>query len=333
MNKFFMILAVALIAMLVGCGGGGSDPISSTTVTAKAATIAPAVTNTVSNVSNQEVGRFALSSDGGARINKLIVINEGTADLSNIVVPTSLELWDAVANKKVSALVTTSGNLATFDFMTQDMKNGLTTNFKVVLTSVKSLEGNYGKTLKFTLNSVSAVSVASGYYIDVIGTPLTMKEYIIGMTPPTVLVIGNSPLTQYMPVAKVIITNVDSQESIEASSVTMSLMAHLISDDQPLLPTICLRTLGSTSPCGSFGTTPSVKLSEGGGSVTFNMKDLNLGVLPKNGGHTEFEVYLENQPSWKTGDTITTSMKSITASNGTKYDYVGVPGTSVILYK
>lgn len=332
-------LAFVASAMLVACGGGGNNPISTTiTMTAKAATVATPSNSTVSAMTNQEVGRFALSSDGDARITKLVATNDGTAGLSSLVDPSSVELWDADTNKKVSAQVVVTGNVVSFDSMSQDMKKDFTSNFKVILTSVKNIDGVYGKTMRFTLTSFTAVSVVSGLTTGVIGAPLAMKEYTIGMIPPTVLVSGYSPLNQNSPVAKVRVTNVDSASGFAVSSVTLKLtFRSSVSTGLKFSSTVCLRELGSIAHCGSFGTTTGAYLiDESGGVITFIMKDLNLATLTKNGGYVEFDVYLENSPLWVAGDTFNVTVNSATTSNGgalSTYSYVGVTGASATATK
>ncbi len=87
---------------------GDKTTVQAPVLTLKNATRAAPTNSTISATSNQEVGRFAASADGDAvRVTKVVVTATGNyTALSDVVSSSSIELWNADTNKKISATTT-----------------------------------------------------------------------------------------------------------------------------------------------------------------------------------------------------------------------------------
>ena len=153
------------VTLITSSLAGDKTTIQSPTLTLKNATVAAPSNSTISSVSNQEAGRFATSADGDAvRVTKVVATATGTYDLlSNVVSSSSIELWNADTNTKISATTSVVGDVVTFDSMTVDVLKDTTQNFKVMFTSVNSLDANYGATVTFstTTADITATTVNS----------------------------------------------------------------------------------------------------------------------------------------------------------------------------
>lgn len=292
------------------------DPI----LTLKNATTTAPATSTIAAVSTQEVGRFALtSSHENIRVTRLTVSAEGTFvnTLSDVVDASSVELWNADTNIQIPAIVYLTGSTVIFDNMTNDIGLDYTVNMKIVFTSVKPLDANYGNTLRFTLNTadITALSMDSLRRV-ILGGTTTMKQYTFGIIPPTVLLTANSPLSQNAKLATLRVTNVDSNTGITLSGITLQFQTRSIAQGGfTFSGAICLRDLGSTASCGTLGTTDPNSTDQAGGTYTMNIAASQLSnastILTQNGGYIEYEVYLDNAPLWVAGDNANVTIKSI----------------------
>ena len=331
--------AVTLITSTVT---GDKTTIQSPTLTLKNATTAAPSTATISSVSSpQETGRFGLTADSDAvRLNKLVVTATGNfvTTLADVVDASSIELWDADTNTKISATVSLSSNTVTFDSMTNDIAKDATQNLKIVFTSVKSLDNNYGKTLQFQVatSGLTVTTVNSSATVALAGTAAP-KAYVIGVVPPTVLLTANSPLTQNAKLATLRVTNGDSNTGITLSGVNLQFQARSTAQGGfTFSGNICLRDLGSTATCGTLGTTLAQATTQAGGTYYITIGGSQLSnasnTLTKNGGYAEYEVYLDNAPLWVAGDNANVTIKSVdyavTGGTVTTQSLVGVTGAS-----
>lgn len=324
---------------------GDKTTVQAPTLTLKNATVAAPTNSTISATSNQEVGRFAVSADGDAvRVTKVVLTASGNfTALSDIVSPSSIELWNADTNAKISASVSVVGNVVTFDSMTNDILKDATQNFKVNFTSVNSLDSNYGKTLTFALTTanLTATTVNSSATVTLAGAA-TMKQYTVGIVPPTILVTANTPLTQNARIATIRVTNTDSNTGITLANLVLQFASRSTANGNfTFNGNICLRDLGSSSACGAIGTTTAQSTTQAGGTYTMTIAGSQLSnaatTLSKNGGYSDFEVYLDNAPLWVTGDNANITVQSVNYSivggAATSQSYVGVSGASATATK
>jgi hypothetical protein len=325
---------------------GDKTTIQAPVLTLKNATVAAPTNSTISALSNQEVGRFGASADGDAvRVTKIVVTATGTYDaLANVVSSSSIELWNADTNTKISATTTVVGNVVTFDSMTNDILKDTTQNFKVLFTSVSSLDANYGKTITFSTNTgaITTTTVNSSATVTQIGST-TMKTYTIGVVPPVVLLTAANPLDYSNRIGTVRVSNVDSNTGITLSGVSLTVGASTtLNSAVSFSGMICLRELGSNKACGGAGTTAGVAITAAGGTYTFATADLALipnatSIMSKNTGYVDFEVYISGLTTdWRVGDFVSMKVNTINYTVGaasSTQDYSGVSGSSATAKK
>lgn len=146
------------------------------------------------------------------------------------------------------------------------------------------------------------------------------------------------PLSQNSRLGIIRVTNVDLDLNVDLSSVTLRLDANSTArGGLRFYGNICLRDLGSSAPCGSYGTTTAQSVTEAAGTFKFNFAGSSLtnamNPLGKNGGYVEYEVYLENAPLWVTGDSLGLMVVDLTYLNGYSESYTGVAGASATATK
>lgn len=324
------------VALLSDSLVGDKTTIQSPTMTLKNATVAAPTNNTISSTSNQEVGRFAITADGDAiRVTKVSLIPSNAATLTGIVSSSSIELWNADTNTKISATTSLSSTgLVTFDSMTNDIVKDGTQNFKVIFTSVNSLDAYYGQSLMFSTSTgeITTTTVNSSATVTTAGSA-TLKPYTIGVVPPTVLLTA-SPLAQNSKIATLRVTNVDSNTGITLSNVVLTFQARSTAQGNfAFNGNLCLRDLGSSASCGGVGTTTAQAVTQAGGTFTVNIAGSTLSnatnSLTKNGGYVDYEVYLDNAPLWVTGDNANVTITSVNyVPAAAPQSYVGVAGAS-----
>ena len=130
-------------------------------LTLKNATVAAPANDKISGTTNQEVGRFALTAQGGsARVTRLSLGASG-ASLWGLVDPSSIELRDAMTDIRIAGTVALSGSNIFVNGMTDDIARDTTQNIKIVFTSVNPLDAYYGQTLQLSLNpsDITAVNI------------------------------------------------------------------------------------------------------------------------------------------------------------------------------
>ena len=247
----------------------------------------------------------------------------------------------------MSATTTVVGNAVTFDSMTNDIVKDGTQNFKVVFTSVNSLDANYGKNFKFTVNTgaLTVTTVNSSAAVALAGTA-TMKTYGVNVVVPTVSVISISTLKAGTPgpaIAKLKISNIDSNTGITLSGVTLFVKASAPGTngsvaDRQFTGNLCLKTEGESNVCGLTETTAGVALSSVSSTTQFfalpgNMTPSSMD-LAKNTGSITFDVVLDNM-AWNTGDNVTVTAMSVDYTVGgnvvptqSTKDQSGAVGTS-----
>ena len=329
------------VALLSDSLVGDKTTIQSPTMTLKNATVAAPTNNTISATSNQEVGRFAITADGDAiRVTKIDLTPSNAATLTGIVSSSSIELWNADTNTKISATTSLSSTgLVTFDSMTNDIVKDGTQNFKVIFTSVNSLDAYYGQALQFSTSTgaITTTTVNSSATVTTAGSA-TMKSYTIGVVPPTVLLTA-SPLAQNSKIATLHITNVDSNTGITVSGLKLQFATRSTAQGNfSFAGNICLRDLGSSASCGGVGTTTAQSVTQTGGTFTVNIAGSTLAnatnSITKNGGYADYEVYLDNAPVWVAGDNANVIITEVTyAPAAAPQSYIGVAGASVTATK
>lgn len=319
---------------------GDKTTIQSPTMTLKNATVAAPTNNTISATSNQEVGRFAITADGDmVRVTKVVVYANSGTTLNGVVSSSSIELWNADTNTKISASTTVSGSGVTFDSMTNDIVKDGTQNFKIIFTSVNSLDSYYGQALQFSTSTANITTTTVNSSATVLTTgSATLKSYTIGVVPPTVLLTA-SPLAQNSKIATLRVTNVDSNTGITVSGLKLQFATRSTAQGNfAFSGNICLRDLGSSAACGGSGTTALQAVTQAGGTFTVNIAGSSLAnatnSLTKNGGYADYEVYLDNAPVWVAGDNANVIITEVTYTPATApQSYIGVAGASVTATK
>lgn len=326
---------------------GDKTTIQAPTLTAKPATVAAPTNDKIASVSNQEVGRFGFTAEGDAvRITKLIINNVDSANISTIVDASSIELRDASTDAKLQGTVSLSGsNTIVVDSMSDDIAKDATQNIKVVFTTVKSLDSSYGSGVKLQIVSpagtgITATNINGGSSVSVPSVTVTGKQYTVGVVPPTVLVTANTPLTQNAKIATIKVTNVDSNTGITVQSIQLTFQARSTANGNfSFSGKLCLRDLGSSSSCDGIGTSTGQIATQAGGPFTVTIPTSGLSnattSLSKNGGYTEYEVYLDGAPLWVTGDNanVTVTRVDYNAPTTVFQSYVGVTGASATATK
>jgi hypothetical protein len=332
------------VALLTDTVTGDKTTIQAPTLTVKPATVAAPTNDKISAVSNQEAGRFGFTAEGDSvRVTKLVMTNIGTALLSDIVDASSIELRDAATDTKISGTVSLVGNVVTVDSMSNDIAKDVTQNVKVVFTTVKSLDSNYGNTIQLRVVSptdVTASNVNGGSTVALPAATVNGKLYTIGVVPPNVLVTANTPLTQNAKIATIKVTNVDSNTGITVQNIVTTFQSRSTANGTfTFAGQICLRDLGSTASCGGSGTTAAQAVTQAGGAFTFVVAGSNLSneatSLTKNNGYTEYEVYVDGAPLWVAGDNANVTVTSVVynAPTANTQSYVGVAGASATATK
>lgn len=330
------------VALLTDTVTGDKTTIQAPTLTLKNATVAAPTNDKISATTNQEVARFGLTAEGDSvRVTKVVLGSSGSAVLTGVVDASSVELRDVATDAKIAGTVTLSGSQIVVDSMTNDIAKDVTQNIKVVFTSVKSLDAYYGNNLQLTVatSGLTVTNVNGGSVVSLAGAATT-KVYTIGVVPPTLLVTGNSPLTQNAKIATIKVTNPDSNTGITVNTVNLTFNARSTAQGGfTFAGNLCLRDVGSNAACGAAGTTAGQATTQAGGTYTFNVAASTLAnattTLTKNGGNVEYEVYLENAPLWVAGDNANVTVNSVnyTAGAAATQSYVGVAGASATATK
>jgi hypothetical protein len=179
------------------------------------ATIAPPANDKISNIANQEIGRFGLSAGIDAiRFESVDISNVGTSMISTIAASaTGVELRE-VSGNTLLAIGSISGQTISFSGVNFLIPSYTTTNLKIVLVDVGTLDPYYGQTLILTTNSGSM-----GVVRDSDNAPLIvdesmystggMKPYTISIVPPIVTLTANNPLNTSNRIGILHIANAD----------------------------------------------------------------------------------------------------------------------------
>lgn len=321
-------IAVIVFASIMLAGCGGSDEPPQTSITVKTATVAPPFNSTIYGDSTVEVGRFALSAENDAKLKKVALSATGTlTSLTDVVGLGSLTLWNVATGERIAVATTTvSGKTVVFEGMSYGISKDMTSNLKVVLTTIGDLSPNYSKTLQLTIVSIETDAPSS-----MVGLPIVMKQYRVGVTPPTVSLVGKS-LTSNGVLATISFTNIDRDASLRLDMATF-VARFLAGLTVPAFTgAICLREIGSANGCQ--GGTPASTISSGGTvSVSLAGRSDASNTLAKDGGTLELEVYLEGGPIWVAGDAIQLELQSMrvvdASGTATTHDYL----RSVLLSK
>ncbi len=343
-------------AATVGAGGsltGDKTTIATTQVDVKAATVAPATTSRVYGNSTQEIGRFAITArNEAARVQTIVLtglVGTGTAPavtatLQSIANSTSsIKLVDVATLTQISATAQISGNTITFSSMNDVVGKDITRNYKVML-DVSSLDVYYGQTIMLSNSPlVTAVRDSNSTAITPGTTATNMKTYSLGIVPPTVTVMPIVSLDKSKYLAKIKVTNTDSNTGLTLSGVTVEFnYRYSGAGTAPSFSgTLCLRDEGSNNACGMAGTTTGYAATQAGLTRTFVPVELAMltsasTLIDKNGQFVTFEVYLDNAPVWITGDNVSVAVRSVDyvvgGANSTE-SYVGVTGASATATK
>ncbi len=311
------------VSLLTDTVTGDKTTIQAPTLTLKNATVNTGNSNDkISSTTNQEVGRFALRAEGDAvRVTKIVINNIGSALLSDVVDASSIELRNVATDAKLQGTVTLSGNTVTVDSMTNDIAKDEDQNIKVVFTTVKTLDSIYGSGVQLQIISptnITVTTVNGGATVALPPFTSTMKAYTISVVPPSIKVDSVKLLASTKAIAKITITNGDSNTGITLSGITLEFKYRYTANGTA--PTInsllCIREVGGssngTNACTNSGYSNAVTAVNAGVTGTFYFANLSTIPVPltKNSS-TSFEVYMHTVPGWATGDQVTISASNV----------------------
>lgn len=324
---------------------GNKTTVQNATVSLRNATVAAPTNATLSNTSDVEVGRFALTpASADAYLTQVKVVKDASSTISSlgdIVNASAIELVNVNNNEKIPATVTVDGDNIIFSGLNVTLEKDKATNFKIVFTSLNSLDSNFGNTLKLKVSAdgVTTTSTSSSSTLQVSGAA-QMKTYTVGIIAPSLRFTADK-LDGTSRLATFRLTNNDSTGVLKVKKVTVSVSSRSTAQGTlSFSSNLCLRDLGSSSNCGEDGTTPGQTLTQNGGTFTFDVAGSNMSVageeLSKNGGYTEFELYLQNSPLWVRGDNLQINVQKIEydvvgGSTDITQNYTGVQGAGVTL--
>lgn len=304
----------------IGAGGstsGDRTTVATATLTLKSATIAAPSSAKIYSSAEQEIGRFAVTASNEAiRLEDVVLTNVGTATLQNLAISTtSARLIDLDSGSEIAATVDLSSNTLKFEDMSYTIAQNVTKNFKILLNTI-SLESYYGQGVQLTLSpsSVTAVRDSNGNTLTgaaLLGTTTNLKAYTIGIEPPTVKVEKTSDLNRYL----VTINNVDANTGLTVTGVTLRFQYRYAGQGSSTALSgtlVCLRDQGSSSSCGGVGTTAGTSVLTFTNPTTIALTGLTASTfLDKSTGSMTFEVYLDPEPLFVSGDYTQVSVTQV----------------------
>jgi S-layer homology domain len=312
----------------IGAGAsltGDKTTIGTAVVQIKTATVAAPSTSRLYASADQEIGRLAVyTQNEPVRVQKLVLVNTGSASLSGVVSSTSsIKLYDVATGLEVSSSPTIVGNTVTFDSMNDTVAKDTTKNYRVV-ASIGSIDAYLNSTLILTYSTGTVVRDTNSTAL-VPSANVTFKTYNLGTVPPTVTVAKTATLDKYL----VTVTNIDTNTGITLTGVTVKFQSRFAgSTTTSFSGTLCLRDQGSSEDCTTApgaGTSSGYTATQAGLTQVFTLGGLTSAgqELAKNGGNTTFEVYLSNAPLFVAGDFTQISVDKL-YFGGTSESYVGV---------
>ena len=318
------------VAMIGGGANltGDKTTIATAQVQIQSTTVSAPSLNRISSSSEQEIARFAVTTQNEAvRLQAVTftgtVSGGGLPNLQTIASSTSsLKLVDVATNLTVSSTANITGNVITFTNMNDVVLKDATKNYAVVM-NISSVENYYGATLNLGTPTIVAVRDTNSTTIMATGTA-NVKTYNIGVTSPSVVITAISPLASNNSIAKIVVTNNDSNTGMTLSGVNLGVGYRYTTNGNALTfaGQICLSdslALDNGAVCGGSGTSAPVAFTQAGITSAFSLAGTNAGtiVLAKNGGSVTFYVYNNTTAPWFTGDIIATTVNSITYVVGT----------------
>ena len=316
----------------IGAGAnltGDRTTIATAQVQVQSTTVSAPSLNRISSSSEQEIARFAVTTQNEAvRLQAVTFtgVTTGALSASGLVTiassTSSLKLVDIATNLTVSSTANITGNVITFTNMNDVIAKDATKNYAVVM-NISSVENFYGSTLNLGSPTIAAVRDTNSTAIVATGTA-NVKTYNIGVTSPSVVITAISPLASNNAIAKIVVTNNDSNTGMTLSGVNLGVGYRYTTTGNALTFTgnLCLSdsiTLDSGVVCGGSGTSTAVAFTNAGVTSNFLLAGTNAGsiTLVKNGGSVTFYVYNNTTAPWFAGDIIATTVNSITYVVGT----------------
>ena len=316
----------------IGAGAsltGDKTTIATAQVQVQSTTVSAPSLNRISSSSEQEIARFAVTTQNEAvRLQAVTFTGVVTGTLSASGLSTiassssSIKLVDVATNLTVSSTANITGNVITFTNMNDVIAKDATKNYAVVM-NISSVENYYGSTLNLGSPTIAAVRDTNSTAIVSTGTA-NVKTYNIGVTSPSVVITAISPLASNNSIAKIVVTNNDSNTGMTLSAVNLGVGYRYTTTGNALTfsGNICLSdsiALDNGAVCGGSGTSAPVAFTQAGLTSSFSLAGTNAGsiTLVKNGGSVTFYVYNNTTAPWFTGDIIATTVNSITYVVGT----------------
>lgn len=309
---------------------GDKTTIGTAQVEVKTATVASPSTRRVYSSADQEIGRFAVTSrNEAARVQK-VVFNATTSTASGLAniqaianSTSSIKLYGVSNNAEVSSSPTISGNVITFDSMNDTIATDTTRNYKVVL-SIGTVESYYGNALTLGAPTVSAVRDTNSTSVSVTAGTVSLNTYTIGTAAPIVLITNVNDKIFHVKV-----TNRDTNTGITLASVLLNVRTSNGGNNGSFAGSGCLRTTGSTDPCGAGLGTSTNGQSVPGLDLFYALAPLtNVSLLAdKNYGTVEFDVYVNSMYTLATGAKLVVEVSSLTYTVGvasSTESYLGV---------
>ena len=308
----------------IGAGAnltGDKTTIATAQVQVQSTTVAAPSLNRISSSSEQEIGRFAVTTQNeNARLQTVSFAATVTGTLPNLATvassSSSIKLVNVATDQTVSSTANITGNAVTFTNMNDVVIKDGTTNYKVVM-NISSVENYYGATLNLGTPTVTAVRDSNSSAITPTGSA-TLKTYNIGVASPSVVITPVSPLASNNSIAKIVVTNNDSNTGMTLSGINLGIGYRYTTNGNALTFSgqVCLSdsiTLDNNVACGSAGTSAPVAFTQAGFTSAFLFSGTNAGTitLAKNGGNVTFYVYNNTTAPWYAGDIISTTINNI----------------------
>jgi hypothetical protein len=323
----------------VGVGSSTAGDLTTIAVArldVKQATVAAPTTTRLFPGAEQEIGRLALTaSNEDVRVDSLVFNNVATtpASITGIALSTSSVKLVDVSNNAVVAngtINTTNGNIEFTNMSNVSVVKDVTKNYKVVLYVSSSATANYGQNVKLGYVSGMFYRTLNGAAVTPTVLATNMKNYTIGVVPPTVMVSTTSTPSKF----KVVITNVDTNTGMTISGVTLKVLSRLAGNNNSFSGSVCLADAGAAIiNCGNTGSTAGASISSSSVTASFMLPGGLAGsnMASNTNGTVEFDVFLDGNILFIPGDYTQVNVTSIDYTAGgvnSIEGYVGVTGAT-----
>ncbi len=284
---FFVVFLSSILAACGGGDGGGSSngKTSSVVVTPPTVTVSSAVTATKAQYVPMSVvtsiAQLRLSSTSPVTCDQLTVSESGT-----YTVPANIYL--RVDNKELEVKV--GGNQISFAPITVNATPQTVELVAAINGKMTEKRDFIIKDLRCSGGSVTGLPIQTDtlYTTPSVTPTVTMKYGLLNGGYLTTVRVQN---TYY------------STVGITPTAITLDIKTWL-TPRTFVNGFICLREVGSLSPCGGNNATRAQSIMSPGGKFTFQLGEFQILRPISYSGYTEYELYLDGSPLWSEGDEV-----------------------------